>query len=522
MKNSVQLLPRLILLVSFSIGCSLEVPEGRFVCETELQCPSGWVCRNHLCYRPGLGYAREDAGIGQADAGSTYATDADTYTDADTDADTEPNFGDCRVGEQRSCADGGYRGACARGIQVCLDTLTWSACSVQKKETDTCDPGNDDNCNGIVNEGCPCEEDQTRPCSQGGLFGECADGEQVCDAAGEWGACSISPSSAETCDNRDEDCDGETDEDYDSLPTICGIGACLATGNWICVQGEEINTCTAGNPAPDDSLCNNIDDDCDGSTDEDFVEESTSCGTGPCAAVGRLTCIDGIPTDSCVEGTGAPNDDDCDDVDNNCDGRTDEGYTPSQTSCGVGACKGNTGFLICNNGTETDTCDPYQGAATDDANCNGVDDDCDGETDEEGRFVGVTDITWNIENSEPLTNDNENDDDDFHPSCDEGGYKYPGERLFSFQPTLDFDYEVWIDTDHAATEFDTVISVYLVDDFCNPEEIGCNDDFGFSRILNGASGLSFNAIRGRRYLIVVHGYSNADNRGTFGMNCDYP
>ena len=33
-----------------------------------------------------------------------------------------------------------------------------------------------------------------------------------------------------------------------------------------------------------DPPCNGIDDDCDGVIDEDYVPESTVCGTGPCVS----------------------------------------------------------------------------------------------------------------------------------------------------------------------------------------------------------------------------------------------
>ena len=34
----------------------------------------------------------------------------------------------------------------------------------------------------------------------------------------------------ELCNGFDDDCDGVTDEDYASVPTTCGVGACSSTG----------------------------------------------------------------------------------------------------------------------------------------------------------------------------------------------------------------------------------------------------------------------------------------------------
>jgi mRNA-degrading endonuclease RelE of RelBE toxin-antitoxin system len=76
----------------------------------------------------------------------------------------------------------------------------------------------------------------------------------------------------------------------------------------------------------------------------------------------------------------------CDNVDNNCDGSVDENLT-RPTTCGAGECSGNTGEETCTAGTwGNDTCDPYAGAMTEgppgDQTCGDtLDNDCDGQTD---------------------------------------------------------------------------------------------------------------------------------------------
>ncbi len=95
----------------------------------------------------------------------------------------------------------------------------------------------------------------------------------------------------DNCDGIDDDCDGSVDEDYVSQSTSCGVGACGATGSTSCVAGTVQDSCSPGSPAADDSTCDGIDDDCDGSVDEDGT-----CGGPVC---GDATCDTGEDCSSC-------------------------------------------------------------------------------------------------------------------------------------------------------------------------------------------------------------------------------
>ena len=95
-----------------------------------------------------------------------------------------------------------------------------------------------------------------------------------------------------TCDGVDDDCDGETDEDYAASETICGLGACASAGELTCVAGAESDSCVIGEAAASDTTCDEVDDDCDGETDEDYAASETICGLGACASAGELTCVD--------------------------------------------------------------------------------------------------------------------------------------------------------------------------------------------------------------------------------------
>lgn len=70
----------------------------------------------------------------------------------------------------------------------------------------------------------------------------------------------------------------------------------------------------------------------------------------------------------------------CDGADDDCDGAVDEDFAGVSTSCGIGACMAS-GMSMCVGGLVEDGCAPGTPSA-DDATCDGTDDDCDGNTDE--------------------------------------------------------------------------------------------------------------------------------------------
>src|SRR5204863_7750360 len=87
--------------------------------------------------------------------------------------------------------------------------------------TEVCNDGLDNNCNGTVDEGCPCSAGAVEACFASppgyGGKGACMDGHQTCEGSGEfahWGACTggITPH-PEACDSVDNDCNGCVDDD---------------------------------------------------------------------------------------------------------------------------------------------------------------------------------------------------------------------------------------------------------------------------------------------------------------------
>ncbi len=235
---------------------------------------------------------------------------------------------------------------------------------------ETCD-NLDNNCDGEIDENLM----QATSCG----VGECSDnvGEETC-TAGAWGGDTCDPlagATAEICDNRDNNCDGNIDENV-TQATTCGVGQCGSTGEKTCAAGVwGVDSCTAGTPAAE--ICDNLDNNCDGTVDEgcDCVNGTTrSCGsdTGECVS-GTESCIEGVWSGVC-SGEVVATAEVCDNRDNNCDGNIDENLTQA-TSCGVGECSGNVGEETCTAGAwGGNTCDPLAGATAE--ICDGLDNDC--------------------------------------------------------------------------------------------------------------------------------------------------
>ena len=192
--------------------------------------------------------------------------------------------GNCKIGT-KLCTKGNY-GACQGYVGPLVEVCN----------------GQDDNCNGQVDEGVGQMCTKYATCSTYTTCFVCA------------------PKPAEKCDNIDNDCNGKIDDNVPGVGQSCGtaIGECTK-GTLACEKG--VLSCKKGK-GPQKEICDNKDNDCNGKIDDLVPGMGLPCGdsVGECKP-GAWQCIGGKKV--CKGGT-PKTAEICDCKDNDCDGKTDE------------------------------------------------------------------------------------------------------------------------------------------------------------------------------------------------------
>ena len=251
-------------------------------------------------------------------------------------------------------------------------------------------------------EGCAPPADSAR------VAGDCDDDDPL-----------VFPSAPERCDGRDQDCDGEVDEDVATVwyadADADGFGDASRTtadcdpgAGWV-ADATDCDDADASASPIGDEICDERDNDCDGAIDEDIADTWYADRDGDGWGTLAETVEACSPPAGYAADTGDCADDDpavhpaateiCDSQDNDCDGDIDEGvsltwYTDSDTD-GWGDVAAATSACTAPAGTTATPgdCDDSSALVSPSASelCDGLDNDCDGTADEDGRLSWYAD-----------------------------------------------------------------------------------------------------------------------------------
>ncbi|MCA9648717.1 MAG: hypothetical protein H6712_02720 [Myxococcales bacterium] len=162
-----------------------------------------------------------------------------------------------------------------------------------------------------------------------------------------------------------------------------GRGVCAA-GRRTCKDDGTLGECRQ-EVVPTAELCNNLDDDCDGIVDNGFERDGALCefanAKGVCRTQGKWHCSSDGTSSECDAPIVQPQTESCDGLDNDCDGEIDEESVPAaEQACTTGKAG------VCNAGTNTCVSGQIrcvQNVQPGPEICNGYDDNCNNSIDED-------------------------------------------------------------------------------------------------------------------------------------------
>ncbi|MCC6810175.1 MAG: putative metal-binding motif-containing protein [Deltaproteobacteria bacterium] len=315
---------------------------------------------------------------------------SETCDGLDNDCDTLVDDGNFDVDDDGYTSCGSGRGCATRNPDdTCASAKTpFTVINVSLADLDDSDaarfPGHAEICDGKDNDFSGGADDDPAIDADDDGYNACGSGrglaQPISAPAGPFEDCDearndVHPAHAELCDNRDNDCDGDTDEDFDldadgyfDCPgaTWTRFGPCGPTGvtcrdcqdcagdNCVApnVRGDAVHPGRVGVPGSAAiEVCNGVDDDCDGAFDELFDADNdgfTTCSdvtgrlsTGAATTLGK-DCQDcagaGCAGPALSGGTIYPGaTESCNGLDDNCDLVIDETFDldgDGYTQCG--------------------------------------------------------------------------------------------------------------------------------------------------------------------------------------------
>jgi hypothetical protein len=350
-------------------------------------CPQGWGCVASTGTGPDIQYlcspirarlckgcaSDTDCPAGQCvnlDGRSVCAQDCEedadcpgSYVCSSTDTlgtrQCIPRSGSCTCtpateGTQRVCERENDIGLCY-GRQTCDSERGWSTCDASTPIQEVCNLIDDD-CNGVTDDvpmiGTECQNEADIPNTEGDLETFVCSGRVICSADQLEPLCTAQTPYSERCNYLDDDCDGSTDESFARLGEVCvvGDGVCQRYGVYECSIDGESALCSVSPGESSLEICDGLDNDCDGRLDEGFVGIGQACevGAGLCRRAGVNRCSDAGDEVVCSAQAAAPTLEICDGLDNDCDDQLDEGFSGLNEVCmvGVGFCQ-QVGFMSC-------------------------------------------------------------------------------------------------------------------------------------------------------------------------------